>query len=210
MDRSWIALATIVSSMLATVAASGSETPGQGPSAAAPGINCGCPEACSDAAQINGDDGGRIASSDRLSALAALQPCFGPHAGRCTSVTPTARTGHRVHKSRPLRAGKAVRVLFRSRLGFNRLVSDSTLWRDDRAREDFATLPWDEPLDDGTSQDPDDDDDLLDDLNADDTDVPIIACREEMTTWLFEPVCALVTWTAPRSSTFLTLRRMRC
>jgi hypothetical protein len=98
--------------------------------------------------------------------------------------------------------------MFRSRM---RLPGDSTVSLDDRPREYFASLPRDDPFDDEMSEDPDDDDDASDDLNGDDdTDVPIIAWLPEMVTCLLPPARAPVIWTAPPSSPFRTLRRLRC
>jgi hypothetical protein len=70
-----------------------------------------------------------------------------------------------------------------------------------------------DPNDDTTSGDPDEDDDneTSDFLNgSDDTDVPIMAWCQEMAPCAIPLECAPVTWTAPPSSHFLTLQRLRC
>jgi hypothetical protein len=66
--------------------------------------------------------------------------------------------------------------------------------------------------DDTTSDDSDDDDDetssFLDD--SDDTDVPILAWVEDRAPCPITHACAPVAWTAPLSSSHLTIQRLRC
>jgi hypothetical protein len=70
-----------------------------------------------------------------------------------------------------------------------------------------------DPSDDGTSGDPDEDDDdeTSKFLNgSDDTDVPIVAWCYEMAPSPIPDECASATWTAPPSSPLLILQRLRC
>jgi len=70
-----------------------------------------------------------------------------------------------------------------------------------------------DPNDDGTSGDPDEDDDNETSKflsNFDDTDAPIMAWCQVMAPCPITHECATVTCTAPPSSTLLTLQRLRC
>jgi hypothetical protein len=216
LHRWWMALATIVGLMGATVDASTCETMGQGRSAVAIGVTGGCPGALSDDAQV--PEKGRLVTADRLTVPAAAQTCSRPDTGPdvCRSrplVAPASRTRHPVPKSRSVQAATAVPDVSDSLVRVVWPERRSTLGSRKRPTACSAIAGAGDPNDDETSGDPDEDDDNETSkfLNGgDDTDVPIIACFQEKVPYLSAPQCALVTWTEPPSSPFLTSQRLRC
>jgi hypothetical protein len=74
-------------------------------------------------------------------------------------------------------------------------------------------VPLYEPNDDTTSDDPDEDDDDETSKSLhdpDDTDAPIVAWLEESAPCPVPPQRALVSKSAPPSSSLLTLKHLRC
>ncbi len=74
-------------------------------------------------------------------------------------------------------------------------------------------MPSNDPNDDTTSGEPDgdDDNDTTDYVtDSNDTDVPIIAWHEEKAICPIPHDCPSLAWTAPPTSSFLTLQPLRC
>ena len=217
LHRWWMAVATTVATMLATADASTCEAMGKGRSAVACGVTGGCPEALSDDAQV--PDRSRLVTADRLTGPAAAPTCSGPYAGSCPCgsrprVVPPSKTGAPVHESRSKPAAIADPDGPVPLIPIARLRGGST-HRPPHRRPHVVPkiVPSCDPNDDTTSGDPDEDDDdeTSKFLNgSDDTDVPIIAWVEERTPCPIAHQCAPVTWTAPPSSSLLTLQRLRC
>jgi hypothetical protein len=117
-------------------------------------------------------------------------------------------------KSRSEPAAMAVPDGPESSIPIARLRSGSTHRPHRRPQAVPKIVPSYDPDDDTTSDDPDEDDDEtsknLSDSENDDTDVPIIAWLEERAPCPVPHECAPVTWSAPPSSSLLTLQPLRC